>query len=78
MNPSKLRALTALGVVAAAVPAIAQTAQKQAIQSFKSTQADREDVAITVYNQNFGLVREVRNITVGQGRSELEFGDVAE
>ncbi|MEO8877183.1 MAG: DUF4139 domain-containing protein, partial [Polyangiaceae bacterium] len=78
MNPSKLRALTVLGVVAAAVPAIAQTAQKKAVQSFKSTQADREDVAITVYNQNFGLVREVRNITVGQGRSELEFGDVAE
>ena len=78
MKSSKLRALTALGVITAALPAIAQTAQKQAAPAFRSTQADREDVAITVYNQNFGLVREVRNITVGPGRSELEFRDVAE
>ena len=43
----------------------------------RSTAADRESVAITVYNQNFGLVREIRNIPVGIGRVELEFGDVA-
>jgi hypothetical protein len=43
----------------------------------RSTAADRESVAITVYNQNFGLVREIRNVPVGVGRIELEFGDVA-
>ena len=43
----------------------------------RSTAADRESVAITVYNQNFGLVREIRNIPVGVGLIELEFGDVA-
>ncbi|MGH7328772.1 MAG: DUF4139 domain-containing protein, partial [Polyangiaceae bacterium] len=73
-----LRLMATFGAISIAVPAIAQTAQKQAAPAFKSTQADREDVSITVYNQNFGLVREVRNITVGQGRSELEFRDVAE
>ncbi len=38
----------------------------------------REDVAITVYNQNFGLVREIRRLDLGTGRVELEFADVAE
>jgi hypothetical protein len=43
----------------------------------RSTAQDREDVAITVYNQNFGLVREVRNVGIGQGRVQLELRDVA-
>ncbi len=43
----------------------------------KSSAADRESVALTVYNQNFGLVREVRNVTLPVGRVALEFADVA-
>jgi hypothetical protein len=43
----------------------------------RSTAADRESVAITVYNQNFGLVREIREIDLGRGRIALEYGDVA-
>jgi len=43
----------------------------------RSTAADRESVAITVYNQNFGLVREVRSIELGRGPIALEYGDVA-
>jgi len=42
-----------------------------------SSAADRDRVTITVYNQNFGLVREVRTIPVGSGIAELEFADVA-
>lgn len=42
-----------------------------------STARDRERLAITVYNQNFGLVREVRSVGAGTGRIHLEFGDVA-
>ena len=42
-----------------------------------STSAQREKVAITVYNQGFGLVREVRNIDLGTGRVALEYRDVA-
>ncbi len=43
----------------------------------KSASGDREDVSITVYNQNFGLVREVREIDIGTGALNLEFRDVA-
>ncbi len=42
-----------------------------------STAADQKQIGITVYNQNFGLVREVRELDVGTGTSELEFRDVA-
>ena len=79
MKRSTVKMLSLLTAVSIAVPALAQTAPKQPPPAaFKSTQADREDVAITVYNQNFGLVREVRNVTLGTGRSEIEFRDVAE
>jgi hypothetical protein len=47
-------------------------------QSRASTAAQREKVSITVYNGNFGLVREVRNVDLAQGRVALEFRDVAE
>jgi hypothetical protein len=43
----------------------------------KSTAGDRSSVSITVYNQNFGLVREVRKIALGTGRVSLEMADVA-
>ena len=46
-------------------------------QPGKSTSADRESVGITVYNGNYGLVREVRNVNLPVGRVELEFRDVA-
>jgi hypothetical protein len=43
----------------------------------RSTAGERKDVNITVYNGNFGLVREVRTIDVGTGAVSLEFADVA-
>src|SRR5258708_23085699 len=43
-----------------------------------SQSSERESVALTVYNGNFGLVREVRNVTLKEGRVSLEFRDVAE
>jgi hypothetical protein len=43
----------------------------------QSTAGDRSSVAITIYNQNFGLVREVRDVTLTRGRVALEFADVA-
>lgn len=42
-----------------------------------STATDRADVGITVYNQNFGLVRETRDVDLGTGTVVLEFRDVA-
>jgi hypothetical protein len=63
-------------------PAAAQEARPQESRSQeapvrRSTAADRRGVSITVYNQNFGLVREVRDLALGTGRVALEFGDVA-
>jgi len=45
---------------------------------FQSTASDRQSVTITVYNQNFGLVREVRDVTFTRGTASLEFQDVAQ
>jgi len=42
-----------------------------------STAADRTDVGITVYTDDFGLVRESRNLSIGEGRVSLEVRDVA-
>jgi hypothetical protein len=42
-----------------------------------SSAQQREKVAITVYNQNFGLVREIRRVQLGRGRVSLEFQDVS-
>ncbi len=36
-----------------------------------------EQVAVTVYNQNFGLVREVRRVHLGTGQTELSYADVS-
>ncbi len=55
----------------------ADTAAREDIPRVRSTRDDRESVAITVYNQNFGLVREVRSLPVGVGNLELEYRDVA-
>src|SRR5262249_6311340 len=43
----------------------------------QSTAAQRDQVSITVYNQNFGLVREIRTVDLARGVGMLEFGDVA-
>jgi hypothetical protein len=45
---------------------------------FQSTAEDRKSVSITVYNQNFGLVREVRDVTFTRGVAALEYRDVAQ
>lgn len=36
-----------------------------------------EKVSLTVYNSNFGLVREVRQVKLGKGNVELAYGDVS-
>lgn len=49
----------------------------QAARSVGSDAAGRETVGVTVYNQNFGVVREARRVALGEGRIELSFADVA-
>ncbi|MEO6572470.1 MAG: DUF4139 domain-containing protein, partial [Polyangiaceae bacterium] len=70
----------ALGLVATFGPpgyVLAQPARAPQKEALRSTAQQREDVAITVYNQNFGLVREVRNVDLGTGKVALEFRDVS-
>lgn len=42
-----------------------------------STLADQSQVALTIYNSNIGLVKDVREITLAEGDNELQFMDVA-
>jgi hypothetical protein len=42
-----------------------------------TTVDDQSEIAITVYNADLGLVKDVRNIKLGLGTSELRFMDVA-
>ncbi len=78
MKRSRAGSLTssvALGLagVLAAGSALAQTPRGKI-----SGDADRKQVSITVYNQGFGLVREVRELKdLGTGRVALEIRDVA-
>jgi len=46
-------------------------------QSRVSRADTRRSVAVTVYNDGFGLVREVRDVDMGTGRISLEFRDVS-
>lgn len=48
-----------------------------AAETVTSTANDRISVAVTVYNQGRGLVREVRRLEVPGGESEVRFMDVA-
>lgn len=43
-----------------------------------STESDRGEVAVTVYNNGLGLVRETRHLTLPTGEILLQFQDVAE
>lgn len=63
-------------VAAASMPSPG-TAPAQEVPRLQSTASDRDAVMITVYNQNFGLVREIRDLSLARGRVSLEFGDVA-
>jgi hypothetical protein len=47
-------------------------------ESYQVDQASQQDVAVTVYNNNYGLVREVRNVKLPVGEIALEFRDVAQ
>jgi len=77
---NRARSLSFAGSIAIAIcAAIAPGAGAQAVKATQkiSTAKDRSEVSITVYNQYFGLVREVRDIDLGKGRAALEFREVS-
>ncbi len=61
--------------------ASAQTAAPAAAQAgdgtITTTLADQTDLALTVYNSNLSLVRDVRQLTLPAGESRLRFMDIA-
>ncbi|MBL8715402.1 MAG: DUF4139 domain-containing protein [Myxococcales bacterium] len=70
------RVFPALSVLALSALTTVGTAQN-AGTSKVSTSKDRKEVSVTIYNQGFGLVREVRDLDVASGRVSLELRDVA-
>jgi hypothetical protein len=66
----RLASTLALAVLAFAPRAVAQTAQT-------STETDQKDLAVTVYNSNIALVRDVRRLRLPVGTVDLRFMDIA-
>src|SRR3984957_16574438 len=53
------------------------TSQKQPANEVTTTLTDQTDLALTVYNSNLSLVRDVRVLTLPAGESVLRFMDIA-
>jgi hypothetical protein len=49
-----------------------------AAEPMKSTVDDQKEIYITIYNSNLGLVKDIREIPLSRGVSELQFMGVAE
>ena len=83
---ARVRYIAAFAALLAAMPfvyrsASAQSASQAAPQAAggaeTTTLADQTDLAITVYNSNLSLVRDVRQLTLPPGQSLLRFMDIA-
>lgn len=70
-----LCSLTVLALGCARKPPVPRVIEPA--RSVSSGAEGRTQVAITVYNQNFGVVREQRTVALGRGHVELAYGDVA-
>ena len=78
MQVPRVIAAVAWTVVALVVPvACGSGAREASAEPLESTEDQRSEVGVTVYNNDLGLVREVRRIKLPAGRSELLFMDVA-
>jgi hypothetical protein len=70
----RIAGILAVGLLAAATPpAMAASATLRATV----TQDQQKEVAVTIYNGNLGLVRDVRELILGPGTHEVKFMDVA-
>jgi hypothetical protein len=78
---SATRILTAAVIVLAAAAAVAsrQTPDTTPIARDRATMTadDQSDLAVTVYNSNLALIRDVREFSLAAGESDLHFVDVA-
>jgi len=76
-TPALLPLLSLLSAVSCAEPAPPTFPDKGPITPRSSGAAERASVAITVYNGGFGVVREVRDVKLAEGRVALELRDVS-
>ena len=72
----------ALGVAAAAAVTLAPRTLSPEVAAapqdhLTTTLDDQAELAVTVYNSDIALVRDVRNIRLGRGASDLRFMDIA-
>lgn len=68
--------LAAIAPLLAAASLAAQTGSVRAAGA-ASTETDQQQVAVTVYNSNIALVRDVRRISLPAGQVDLRFADIA-
>ncbi len=66
-----------VAAVALHQPTISPPVSAAAQQAVTSTLDDQAELAVTVYNSNIALVRDVRNLQIGRGTSDLHFMDIA-
>ena len=62
---------------ALAVAVLLGSAEAFAQNTLSSTEQDQKDLAVTVYNSNVALVRDVRRVRLGTGTVDLRFMDIA-
>jgi hypothetical protein len=75
--PALLGLILVMGCGAAVAGQSPTPASAPARATVTSTLADQRDLAVTVYNQNRGLVRDVRQLDLPTGEVDLHFMDIA-
>jgi len=70
-------AVTALAPFHPAVPPAVEAAAQNPPSPITTTLDDQAELAVTIYNSDLALVRDVRNIQMARGTSDLHFMDIA-
>jgi hypothetical protein len=73
--PPLLVAITAIAPLHTTVPSAAVPASQEPATT--TTLDDQAELAVTIYNSDLALVRDVRNLQIGRGTSDLHFMDIA-
>lgn len=71
------RSAAAKSLAQAGTQTAAQASAQSSDKDVTTTLADQTDLALTVYNSNLSLVRDVRQLTIPAGESTLKFMDIA-
>ncbi len=77
MAKGRVWRLATIALVAAALAGAATRRGEAAPARATVAQEQQKEVAVTIYNGNLGLVKDIRELTVGSGIHEVKFIDVA-